>query len=123
MGVVDCRWQAAIGGSPGLSPPAARVELVRDNHFGTTLEDPSRWMEQEGEESHRWLEGWGGIRPLGARRPAGRTTGDRDPGGFSARACGGNPSWPWSPLAYGAQVAEFARIAEGTAGQQRSDPS
>jgi Prolyl oligopeptidase, N-terminal beta-propeller domain len=44
-----------------LSPPAARVELVRDNHFGTTLEDPYRWMEQEGEESHRWLEGRAGY--------------------------------------------------------------
>jgi prolyl oligopeptidase len=31
--------------------------MVRDAHFGTTLEDPYRWMEQEGEEFHRWLEG------------------------------------------------------------------
>lgn len=42
---------------PDSSPPLARVEIVRDTHFGTTLEDPYRWMEQEGEESHRWLEG------------------------------------------------------------------
>jgi prolyl oligopeptidase len=42
---------------PGSSPPVARVEMVRDTGFGTTLEDPYRWMEQEGEEFLRWLEG------------------------------------------------------------------
>lgn len=42
---------------PGSSPPVARVEMARDSHFGITLEDPYRWMEQEGEEFHRWLEG------------------------------------------------------------------
>jgi prolyl oligopeptidase len=41
----------------GSSPPIARVEVVRDIHFGTTLEDPYRWMEQEGQEFRRWLEG------------------------------------------------------------------
>lgn len=41
----------------GSSPPIARVEVVRDTHFGTTLEDPYRWMEREGQEFHRWLEG------------------------------------------------------------------
>ena len=39
----------------------ARVELVRDTRFGTALEDPYRWMEQEGEEFHRWLEGQAGY--------------------------------------------------------------
>lgn len=42
---------------PGSSPPVARVEMARDSQFGITLEDPYRWMEQEGEEFHRWLEG------------------------------------------------------------------
>ena len=46
-----------MGGSPGSSPPVARVDMVRDTHFGTTLEDPYRWMEQEGEELYGWLEG------------------------------------------------------------------
>jgi prolyl oligopeptidase len=43
-------------GRPGSSPLVARVDMVRDNHFDTTLEDSYRWMEQEGEEFHRWLE-------------------------------------------------------------------
>jgi prolyl oligopeptidase len=35
--------------------------MVRDTHFGTALEDPYRWMEQEGEELNRWLEGQAGY--------------------------------------------------------------
>ena len=46
-----------MGERPGSSPPVARVDMIRETHFGTTLEDPYRWMEQEGEEFHRWLEG------------------------------------------------------------------
>jgi protease II len=46
-----------MGGNPGLSPPVARVDMVRDTHFGATLEDPYRWMEQEGEEFQCWPEG------------------------------------------------------------------
>lgn len=42
---------------PGSSPPVARVDMVRDTGFRTTLEDPYRWMEQEVEEFLRWLEG------------------------------------------------------------------
>jgi hypothetical protein len=42
------------GSDPG--PPAARVDLIREVRFGTTLEDPYRRMEREDEEFHRWLE-------------------------------------------------------------------
>lgn len=37
-------------------PPIARVDVVRENLHGITLEDPYRWMETEGEEFHHWLD-------------------------------------------------------------------
>ncbi|GAA2213813.1 hypothetical protein GCM10009850_092760 [Nonomuraea monospora] len=39
------------------NPPVARVETVRDTWHGVTLDDPYRWMETDGEEFHRWLDG------------------------------------------------------------------
>ncbi|GAA2858593.1 prolyl oligopeptidase family serine peptidase [Nonomuraea rubra] len=42
------------------SPPIARVDVVRDVHHGITLEDAYRWMEADGEEFHRWLDGQAG---------------------------------------------------------------
>lgn len=40
--------------------PRARVEMVRDDLFGTTVEDPYRWMEDwHGEELRRWVEAQG----------------------------------------------------------------
>ncbi|GAA3466152.1 prolyl oligopeptidase family serine peptidase [Nonomuraea roseola] len=38
-------------------PPIARVDVVRDVHHGITLDDAYRWMEADGEEFHRWLDG------------------------------------------------------------------
>jgi prolyl oligopeptidase len=36
--------------------PTARVDLVRDTYFGTTVEDPYRWMEDwQSDEAQRWL--------------------------------------------------------------------
>lgn len=37
-------------------PPAARVENVRETHFGVTVDDPYRWMEQQqSEETQAWM--------------------------------------------------------------------
>ncbi|WP_371778087.1 hypothetical protein [Streptosporangium subroseum] len=41
-------------------PPIARVDVVRDVHHGITLDDAYRWMETDGEEFHRWLDGQAG---------------------------------------------------------------
>ncbi|TDD16819.1 hypothetical protein E1294_30065 [Nonomuraea diastatica] len=38
-------------------PPIARADVVRDVHHGITLDDAYRWMEADGEEFHRWLDG------------------------------------------------------------------
>ncbi|HEY0606858.1 MAG TPA: hypothetical protein VGD58_28320, partial [Herpetosiphonaceae bacterium] len=36
--------------------PAARIEVVRDTYFGTTIEDPYRWMEDwTSDEARAWL--------------------------------------------------------------------
>jgi prolyl oligopeptidase len=38
-------------------PPQARVEIVRQTYYGTTIEDPYRWMEDwQGEELQAWLK-------------------------------------------------------------------
>lgn len=38
------------------NPPRARVEIVRDEYFGSVIEDPYRWMEDyKGEEAQAWL--------------------------------------------------------------------
>lgn len=40
-----------------MKPPVARVEVVRETHFGTTVEDPYRWMERwQSEEAQSWLK-------------------------------------------------------------------
>ena len=40
-----------------MTQPVARVEVVREEHFGTTIDDPYRWMEDvRGEEMRAWLE-------------------------------------------------------------------
>jgi prolyl oligopeptidase len=39
-----------------MAQPKARVEIVRDTYFGTTIEDPYRWMEDRySEEFEAWL--------------------------------------------------------------------
>jgi len=41
-------------------PPRARVEVVRDAHFGITVEDPYRWLEdRRSEEPRAWVEAQG----------------------------------------------------------------
>ena len=41
-------------------PPAARVEVVRTDYFGTTIEDPYAWMEDwQSEESRAYLQSQG----------------------------------------------------------------
>jgi prolyl oligopeptidase len=39
-----------------MNQPVARIEVVRDTYFGTTIEDPYRWMEDwQSEEIHSWI--------------------------------------------------------------------
>lgn len=39
-----------------MDQPVARGEVVRDIYFGTTVEDPYRWMEDwQGEEAQSWI--------------------------------------------------------------------
>ncbi len=39
-----------------MNQPVARREVVRDTYFGTTVEDPYRWMEDwQGEEAQSWI--------------------------------------------------------------------
>ena len=39
-----------------MIPPAARVEVVQDTYFGTTIDDPYRWMEDgHSDEAHAWM--------------------------------------------------------------------
>src|SRR5260370_2048022 len=41
-----------------MQQPIARVDSVRDTYFGTTLEDPYRWMENwRSEEFQAWVKG------------------------------------------------------------------
>jgi prolyl oligopeptidase len=41
-----------------MKPPIARVSVVRETYFGTTIDDPYRWMEDwQSEEALSWLEG------------------------------------------------------------------
>src|SRR5258708_33049550 len=41
-----------------MQQPIARVDSVRDTYFGTTLEDPYRWMEHwRSEEVQAWVKG------------------------------------------------------------------
>ncbi|MEV1001211.1 hypothetical protein [Nonomuraea sp. NPDC050202] len=37
--------------------PIARVDVVRAVHSGITLDDAYQWLEADGEEFHRWLDG------------------------------------------------------------------
>lgn len=40
-----------------MTPPAARIEVVRDTYFGVTVDDPYRWMEDwESAEARAWLD-------------------------------------------------------------------
>ena len=40
-----------------MKQPVARVEVVRDTYFGTTIEDPYRWMEDwKSEEMASWIK-------------------------------------------------------------------
>src|ERR671929_774061 len=39
-----------------MTPIPARQDVVRDTYFGTTIEDPYRWMEDwQSDEAHAWL--------------------------------------------------------------------
>ena len=41
-----------------MAQPGARVEIVRDTYFGTTIDDPYRWMEdRHSDEFETWLRG------------------------------------------------------------------
>lgn len=41
-------------------PPRARIDTKSDTHFGVTIQDPYRWMEEwHGEELQRWVEAQG----------------------------------------------------------------
>jgi len=40
-----------------MEPPVARVAPVRDTHFGVTIDDPYRWMEDESPEFQSWVDG------------------------------------------------------------------
>lgn len=40
-------------------PPAARIEVVREERFGISISDPYRWMEAEDQELADWLAGQG----------------------------------------------------------------
>ncbi|MGB8344726.1 MAG: prolyl oligopeptidase family serine peptidase, partial [Ktedonobacteraceae bacterium] len=41
-----------------MTQPGARVETVRDTYFGTTIDDPYRWMEdRHSDEFETWLRG------------------------------------------------------------------
>ncbi len=43
-----------------MEQPVARKEIVTDTYFGTTIEDPYRWMEDwKGAELHTWVEAQG----------------------------------------------------------------
>jgi prolyl oligopeptidase len=37
--------------------PVARVEVVRETHFGVSVDDPYRWMEEPSAEYDSWLVG------------------------------------------------------------------
>lgn len=40
-----------------MLPPRARVEVVHDTYFGTTVDDPYRWLEDwQGAEARSWLD-------------------------------------------------------------------
>lgn len=40
-----------------MQQPVARIDVVRDTYFGTTIEDPYRWMENwKGEEFQAWVK-------------------------------------------------------------------
>ena len=43
-----------------MEQPVARKEIVTDTYFGTTIEDPYRWMEDwKGEELKSWVAAQG----------------------------------------------------------------
>ena len=43
-----------------MTPPVARVEVVQDTYFGTTIEDPYRWLEEwQSPEARAWLDAQG----------------------------------------------------------------
>jgi prolyl oligopeptidase len=40
-----------------MTPPTARIDMVYDTYFGTTITDPYRWLEDwEGAEARAWLD-------------------------------------------------------------------
>jgi prolyl oligopeptidase len=40
-----------------MTPPTARIDMVYDTYFGTTVADPYRWLEDwEGAEARAWLD-------------------------------------------------------------------
>jgi prolyl oligopeptidase len=42
---------------PRMTLPTARIDIVRDTYFGTTVQDPYRWMEDwKGEELQAWVK-------------------------------------------------------------------
>ena len=42
-----------------MAAPVARVEVVRETHFGVTVDDPYRWMKEPSAEYDSWLAGQG----------------------------------------------------------------
>jgi hypothetical protein len=58
-------------------PPAARVEVVREERFGISLADPYRWMEAEDQELAGWLAEPAPRRPHDIIAPPGGRNGSR----------------------------------------------
>src|SRR5579871_948023 len=43
-----------------MQPPAARIEVVQDTYFGTTIDDPYRWLEDwQSDEARAWVAAQG----------------------------------------------------------------
>ncbi len=47
-------------GRLALLPPLTRIKVVQDTYFGTTIEDPYRWLEDwKGDEAREWVAAQG----------------------------------------------------------------
>ncbi|MGK0299461.1 MAG: prolyl oligopeptidase [Planctomycetota bacterium] len=54
FGLSACVGSAPSNGEPLAYPESAR-ESVRDDFFGTTVADPYRWLEDDGDRTDRWV--------------------------------------------------------------------